>query len=319
MKRRAFLSVSASAAAGLTLLTPKAFSGMQQKPEIRLGGPLYGKHRDPGEWVLLLRKSGYKAAYCPVNPGDSPDMIKAYREAAEKNDIPIAEVGAWSNPLSADAETARQAFKKCVDALALADEINARCCVNISGSRNPKDWDAPHADNLTPVTFDLIVETTRKIIDAAKPVRTFFTLEMMPWMYPDSSDSCLKLIKAIDRKQFAVHIDPVNMITSPSVYYGNGEMIRDAFKKLGPYIRCVHAKDILIKEDTPQIQFEEVRPGLGTLDYAALLNELAKRPEIPLMIEHLNTAEEYQKAAQYIRMVGKSSGIKVSEPMTNTK
>jgi sugar phosphate isomerase/epimerase len=221
-------------------------------------------------------------------------------------------VGAWSNPLSTDAETARQAFTKCVDALALADRIQARCCVNISGSRNPKDWDAPHAENLTPATFDLIVETTRKIIDAVKPNHTFFTLEMMPWMYPDSADSCLSLIKAINRKQFAVHLDPVNMVTSPSVYYRNSDMIRDAFRKLGPYIRSVHAKDIIIKEDTPQIQFEEVRPGLGTLDYSALLSEIAKRPEIPLIIEHLDSEEKYSQAAAYIRNTGKMTGIRVS-------
>jgi sugar phosphate isomerase/epimerase len=314
MKRRTFIALSASGAAGLTFITPAVFSDTPAKPDIRLGGPVYGKYNDPGEWMQLLRKAGYNAAYCPVNPGAEPELIKTYREEAGKNDIIIAEVGAWSNPLSTDAETARQAFNKCVDALALADQINARCCVNISGSRNPKDWDAPHADNLTPATFNLIVETTRKIIDAVKPTHTFFTLEMMAWMYPDSADSCLSLIKAINRKQFAVHLDPVNMVISPSVYYRNGDMIRDAFRKLGPHIRSVHAKDILIKEDTPQIQFEEVRPGLGTLDYTTLLREISKYRDLPLMIEHLNSAEEYTKAAEYIRLTGKSAGITVSEP-----
>jgi sugar phosphate isomerase/epimerase len=214
--------------------------------------------------------------------------------------------------MSSDAETALQAFKKCVDALALADQIQARCCVNISGSRNPKEWDAPNIDNLTPATFDLIVETTRKIIDAVKPVHTFYTLEMMPWMYPDSADSCLSLIKAINRKQFAVHLDPVNMVTSPSIYYRNGEMIRDAFRKLRPYIRSVHAKDILIKETAPQVQFDEVLPGQGILDYPALLSEIAKNPEIPLIIEHLDAEEKYRQAAAFIRETGKKAGISVS-------
>jgi sugar phosphate isomerase/epimerase len=315
MKRRFFIALSAASTAGLTFLSPSVFSNNPLKSDIRLGGPVFGKYNDPGEWIQLLRKAGYKTANCPVNPGADKELIKAYREEAWKNDIVIAEVGAWSNPLSTDAETARQAFNKCVDALALADEINARCCVNISGSRNPMDWDAPHADNLTPATFDLIVEMTRKIIDAVKPSRTFFTLEMMPWMVPDSADSCLKLIKDINRKQFAVHLDPVNMVTSPTVYYRNGDMIRDAFKKLGPHIRCVHAKDILIKEDTAQIQFEEVRPGLGTLDYTTLLKEISKCKDVPLLIEHLNSSEEYDKAAKYIRLTGQSAGISVSEPL----
>jgi len=312
MKRRSFLAVTALGAASSALMPGNLFARSGSSKEIRLGGPVYGKYNDPGEWIQLLRKAGYKAALCPVNPGADAALIKAYSEDAAKNDIVIAEVGAWSNPLSTDAETARQAFKKCVDALALADEIQARCCVNISGSRNPKEWDAPHIDNLTPATFDLIVETTRKIIDAVKPVHTFYTLEMMPWMYPDSADSCLSLIKAINRKQFAVHLDPVNMVTSPSVYYGNGEMIRDAFRKLRPFIRSVHAKDIFMKEDTAQIQFEEILPGKGVLDYTTLLKELSKMPEIPLIIEHLDAEEKYRQAAAFIRETGKNAGIPVS-------
>jgi sugar phosphate isomerase/epimerase len=312
MKRRNFITLTGAGIAGLTLVPRKGFSAIPSNPEIRLGGPVFGKYNDPGEWIRLLKKSGYKSALCPVDPGAPSDVIAGYRSAAAQNDITIAEVGAWCNPNSPDAETARQAFQKCVDSLALADEINARCCVNISGSRNPSEWDGPDPLNLTTETFDLIVETTRKIIDAVKPMKTFYTLEMMPWMYPDSTDSCLKLIKAINRKQFAVHLDPVNMVTNPVIYYHNGEMIRDAFRKLGPYIRSVHAKDILIRETAPQVQFDEVLPGQGILDYPALLSEITRRPEIPLIIEHLPTAGEYEKAAAFIRETGKKAGINVS-------
>jgi hypothetical protein len=35
----------------------------------------------------------------------------------------------------------------------------------------------------------MIVETTRSIIDAGKPTRTFFALDTMHWAYPDSPDS----------------------------------------------------------------------------------------------------------------------------------
>ena len=35
-----------------------------------------------------------------------------------------------------------------------------------------------------------------QIIDAVKPSRTFYTLEPMPWMYPDSAESYAGLIKS---------------------------------------------------------------------------------------------------------------------------
>ncbi len=52
------------------------------------------------------------------------------------------------------------------------------------------------------------------------------------------------------------------------------------------------------------MQLDEVRPGLGRLDYAVYLANLAQLdPDTPLMLEHLATEHEYQLAAAYIRGV----------------
>ena len=154
----------------------------------------------------------------------------------------------------------------------------------------------------------MIVETTRSIIDAVKPTRTFFALETMPWAYPDSPDSYLQLFKAIDRKHFGAHLDPVNLVCSPQRYYGNGVLIRECFEKLGPYIKSCHAKDILLQEKLTT-HLDEVRAGTGGLDYAVFLKELSKFPGVPLMLEHLSKAEDYDKAAAYIRGVAKDAGL----------
>jgi sugar phosphate isomerase/epimerase len=312
MKRRTFISLSASGMAALSVLPSGLAASKAEQARVRLGGQVFGKYNTPDEWIGLLKKSGYRAAYCPVSVGVDSELIKAYKLAALKNDIVIAEVGAWSNPISPDQTESEKAIQKCIDSLILADQIGANCCVNISGSRNPKFWAGPHKDNLTEVTFDLIVEATRKIIDAVKPTQTFFALEAMPWAYPDSAESYLKLIKAIDRKQFGVHLDPVNLVTSPQIYFRNGEMIRDSFRKLGTHIRSCHAKDITLRQDNYIPQLDEIIAGKGNLNYSAFLSELAKLKDIPIMMEHLNSAEEYDKAAEYIRSVGKTLNIQLT-------
>jgi hypothetical protein len=55
----------------------------------------------------------------------------------------------------------------------------------------------------------------------------------MPWIFPTSPDSYLELMKAIDRKGFGVHLDPVNMINSPERYINNAAFLEDCFDKLG--------------------------------------------------------------------------------------
>lgn len=309
MNRRNFSKITITAATGLATIPGWANTSKMENTNIRLGGPVFKKCNNPDEWITALKALNYRAAYCPVQLGTSSDEIKRYKNAAQKADIVIAEVGAWSNPIDPDETKSKAALEKCIDSLALADEIGANCCVNISGSRNPEKWAGPHKDNLTPDTFDLIVETTRKIIDAVKPQNTFYALETMPWAFPDSVDSYEKLIKAIDRKQFGVHLDPVNLVVSPQVYYKNGEMISEAFKKLGPFIKSCHAKDILLLDNELTPHLPEVRAGLGNLNYAVYLKELAKLKNTPLMLEHLNTDEDYNLAAKYIRGVALQSNI----------
>jgi sugar phosphate isomerase/epimerase len=268
---------------------------------LRIGVPLFEKYDNSEAWVQILQKLGCRAAYCPVGLDADLPTIKAYEKAAKQADIVIAEVGAWSNPISPETETAKAAFDKCVRSLQLAEDIGANCCVNIAGSKHRENWSGPHEENFSEETFDQIVEVTRKIIDEVKPKRTFFTLEAMPWIFPESADSYLSLLKAIDRKAFAVHLDPVNMVTSPAVFYKNGDLIKECFAKLGPHIKSCHAKDLVLKQKTFMPQFDEVRPGLGKMDYRVFMSELRKYPEVPVMLEHLQTAEEYQEGMAFIQ------------------
>ncbi|HUT61687.1 MAG TPA: TIM barrel protein [Phycisphaerae bacterium] len=277
---------------------------------MRLGGPVFGKDYDPDSWAAEAKSLGWRAAFCPVPPGAPEDEVRAYAEAAAKADLVIAEVGAWSNPLSADEAERKAALDKCIGALATAERIGARCAVNIAGSRGAK-WDGPAAGDLTDETFEMVVECIRRIIDAVKPTRTFYTLETMPWMYPDSPDSYLRLIEAIDRPAFAVHLDPVNLVCSPQRYYANADLIRECFAKLGPHIKSCHAKDIVLR-DKLTTHLDECRPGAGGLDYRVYLRELSKLDaDVPLMIEHLPGREDCLAAAEHIRNVARDEGINV--------
>lgn len=307
LSRRSVLKGSLAGAAAIAATGVSASRGAGQDRRLRLGGPVFEKYQDPQGWVEAVKRLGYSAAYCPVGAKASDDEVRAYEEAARKADIIIAEVGAWSNPICRDEATRNAALEKCRTQLALADRIGARCCVNIAGSLSDT-WDGPAAENFTQDAFDLIVETTRSIIDAVQPTRTYFALETMPWAYPDSADSYLRLLKAIDRKGFGVHLDPVNLVCSPQRYYGNAALIRECFEKLGPHIRSCHAKDILLQKKLTT-HLDEVRPGTGGLDYAVFLKELSRFPGTPLMLEHLPNADEYRQAADHVRRVAEGIGL----------
>ena len=276
---------------------------------MRLGGPVFGDLKDPESWAKAHKALGYAAAYCPLGADAPDDVVKAYVDAAAAADLVIAEVGAWSNnPVSPDDKIRGKSIVDIQAKLRLADRVGAKCCVNVSGSRGER-WAGPHEDDLTQATFDAIVAVTREIIDAVNPTRTHYTLEAMQWSYPDSPECYARLVDAIDRPGFAVHLDPTNMVCSPQRYYANTELIRESFRLLGPHIKSCHAKDVSMEEKA-LVHLSEVIPGTGSLDYHAYLEELAKLDaDTPLMVEHLKDADEYKRAADHIRSVAKEIGV----------
>ena len=275
---------------------------------MRLGGPIFRTISGPDDWVKAVREKGYRAAYCPLQPGAPAVEIASYEKAARKAGIVIAEVGIWKNTLSPDPKERKAALEHAKACLFLADSIGAVCTVNIAGSLGPK-WDGPFAADLDEAAFQMIVDTTREIIDSVKPVRAVFTIETMPWMVPDSAESYLELIRAVDRPVLGAHFEPVNMINCPRRYFGNADFISDFVECLGPYIKSCHAKDVLMA-DRLTVHLDEVLPGTGGLDYPAFLKAVnSLGPEIPLMLEHLATEGDYDKAADFVRSTAKKEGI----------
>jgi sugar phosphate isomerase/epimerase len=239
------------------------------------------------------------------------ERLGATEEAFARHDVVIAEVGRWVNLLDPDSEKRRANLATVTEGLALAEAVGARCCVDIAGSFSPTSWYGPHPDNLSPRFFDAAVENARKVIDAVKPRRTTFCYEMMAWSLPDSPDACLRMAKAVDRRSFSIHLDPCNLVNSPARYYASSELIRECYRKLGPRVASVHAKD-LAWEVEMAVHFREVRIGLGSIDYGVLLTEHARyAPEAPLMLEHLKEEAEYDAARDQVVAAGARVGVRV--------
>ena len=157
--------------------------------------------------------------------------------------------------------------------------------------------------------FDLAVQTVRDIIDEVHPTGTTFCLEMMPWMVPDTPEVYRDLIQAVKREAFAAHMDPVNIVTSPRTYFDNGALIARCFEVLGSRMASCHAKDIVLRKHAV-VRLEECPPGTGHLDYRTYVRELDKLPtDVPLMLEHLGSSEEYAAARDHVVGVAAELGI----------
>jgi sugar phosphate isomerase/epimerase len=277
---------------------------------IRLGGNgIPGRDGDPFAFARAHVAYGYGAAYCPpVSIGDSQrlaDIEKAFAAV----DVTIAEIGIWKNLVAADPAVRKAHRDIALEKLAVADAVGAKCAVSYIGSYEPGSDYGPHPHNLSAEAFDDAVEVARMLIDTVKPKRAKFALEMEQYSLPDSVDMYVKLIKAVDRPAFAAHVDPVNLVMTPRVYYDTGALIREIFARLGPWIVSCHAKDIVLHHQAA-LHFDETIIGKGTMDYGTFLRELDRLGrDVPLMLEHL-TEPEYAVARDRVFQIGDQIGVR---------
>ena len=292
---------------------------------IRLGGPVFmdtskaagageshgARANDPVALAKAHRAKGYRAAYAPWVKLDDAEGIREIRKAFEVEDVMIAEVGYWENLLDTEPEERKKTRQAMVNALALAEELGARCAVDILGSYCHGNGNSVHAaDNFSQDAFDEAVEISRYMIDAVKPKTAFFAYEIFPFNVVDSPEMIAKLLNAVDREQFGVHLDLANLINCPRAYWTSGDIMRECVELFGDRIVSAHAKDIKMQEPAISVILKEVLMGTGNLDITANIRELHKLPqEIPYMMEHLPNEEAYDLAAEHIRMVAAQEEI----------
>lgn len=275
---------------------------------MRFGGMIFTPWKTPEEWAEAAVNMGYSAVYFPADHTAPVSVIDSFKKAADERDLVIAEIGVWNNTLDRDTARREAAIDKAVKQLELADYVGALCCVNIAGSYG-EQWDGPHPDNLSERAFEEVALTSQRIIDAVNPKNTCYSLEPMPWMLPHTADAYVRLIEAIDRKGFGAHLDPVNIICSPELYYNNGRVIEEWFDKLSPAIYSCHAKDITLSGRLT-VHLDECRPGLGALDYEAYLKCMTRLDESAcLMLEHMTLESDYTEAVRYLKGLAVGLGI----------
>ena len=259
------------------------------------------EHTTPQDWASKHKALGLESVVFPVSCLDGEDCVMAYKKAADDAGLIVAEVGIWRNTLAADPQERRQWIDYSIQQLRMADEIGAKCCVNVVGTPYGPRWDGGYRNNFSKELWQMAISMIREIIDTARPKQTKFCIESMPWMIPSTPDEYLKLIEEVDRTEFGTHLDVVNMITSPQKYFFNDEFLHECFEKLKGTICSCHLKDIRLKEEYT-FQLEECACGQGTLDlelYARLADE--ENSNMPMIIEHLTTDEEYATSVRYVR------------------
>lgn len=278
---------------------------------MRLGGPIFQNKEDPQGYVAEHLKKGYRAGYCPAGLTVADTVkIGQYREACKAGDLLIAEVGVWCNPMSLDVAEAKKNIDYSIERLAFAEELQAKTCVNIIGTRYADSWYGPCAENFSEDFFAHAVDVSRQIIDAVNPKYTTMSFELFAFNFLDSAEEYVRFLQAVDRKQAAMHFDPTNCINSVRALYQQKALFSQTFDLLGDRMVSVHIKDIKLNPEPFSVMLDEVPMGTGDIDEVWLLQQLAKMPaDLPVLLEHLPDEATFDSAAAAVRGLAEQAGV----------
>ena len=264
-------------------------------------------HNTAREWAKKHSDLGLSAVVFPVNCNAEKQKIIDYKKAADDYGLTIAEVGAWCNLLDKNPEKAKANLDYSMRTMEMAEEIGAKCVVNISGSLSKEFWDGGARENFSEETFECVAQIITKIISVAD--KCPFTLEPMPWMIPYDADNYLKILQQMNDSRFAVHMDAVNMICTPKKYFFQQEYLKEIFDKLGNRIVSAHLKDLKLSNRLT-FRLEECAPLDGGFETAFYLQGLEKLScDMPVIIEHLEKDQEYLLAVEKIKRLCEKENI----------
>ncbi len=226
--------------------------------------------------------------------------------------LAIVQLGCYRNLISVDPEVRSQAIEDVAAAMDVAGNAGVQTIVCGGGHRDPaipRARRSVHPDNWSDRALDVMIEScqeiVRKVSDHAAP------LCFEPWVITSLNTPARieRVIRAVDHPKVGVELDLANLVTIER-YFDTAGLITECFDRFGEKIHLVHLKDAVLRPEPYLYHIGEALVGDGIIDYPVLLTLLAKRsPGASLMVEHIRSEADAEKALAHMRRIADQVGI----------
>jgi len=235
-------------------------------------------------------------------------IFQPFRDAG----LAIVQLGCYRNLISVDARVRRRGIEDVAAAMQVAVRAGVEAIVCGGGHRDPSNPSARrsvHPDNWSDSTLDVLIESCREIVSLVGDDSAPLCFE--PWVITSLNTPARleRLVRAVDHEKVAVELDLANLVTLER-YFDTAGLIRDCLDRFGDKVRLVHLKDAILTPEPYIFHIGEAIVGDGIIEYPVLLELLQKcSPDASLMVEHIKSEADAQKAVSYIKSIASGAGI----------
>ncbi len=226
---------------------------------------------------LALNKaiSGLNLKRGDLNPG----LAWAIGQAFQRNNVQIAVLGCYINPIHPDEGPRSELLGFFKDHLRIVRDLGGSVVGLETGTPNA-DY-APDPNTGSEATFQSLLRSIGELVRAAESLGGLVAVEAVTHHTISTPAKMKRLLDEIQSENLVVIHDPVNLINADN-HEDQARMIEEPFQLYGDRIAIIHAKDFTMKDGACR----QVPTGFGELDYARLCSLLAKhKPGISILLE----------------------------------
>lgn len=239
--------------------------------------------------------------------GITPDEVRRIGLAARDHGFRVDAVGCYINPLRLDDPGLHGV--DVTDWQTLAENMGM-----LSGVERIVCWSgtlgrtltAPNLLNAEDETFNSLFIALNGLSERARGLPVQIILEPHNAQVLSDAAACVRLARRFPGGGVKVVLDAPNLLPTKA-YALRDVRVPEMVAQIAPAVGMVHLRDFTLDEDG-QRQFW--RAGTGGLDYGAYLRAVARfLPEVPIVIEQVQTVEEMRSAREFVQSVMKENGI----------
>ncbi len=228
----------------------------------------------------------------------SPGFANHVRDAFRAQDIQIAVLGCYINPIHPDPEIKEQSLLRFEEHLRFARDFGCAIVGTETGSKNPDC--TYHPESQTEESFLELVEAVKRLAKTAEKYGSIVGIEGVAHNHTiHTYDKMLRMLELVDSPNVQVIYDPVNFFP-PDQTHNQQALMDEAFEKFGDRIVAIHSKDYILKDG---LKWGDLPAGTGEMDSAHLFKLLKdKKPGIQIILEatgHEKAEETLAYLSQY--------------------
>lgn len=229
---------------------------------------------------------------------EDESFILELSEQLKNNQIDVAMLGAYFNPIHSNKEKVSQSVAYFKNHLKMAKHFNTTLIGTETGSYNDDQWTF-HEKNSSEEAFCEVKRIFSELLEVAKEENVYLAIEPA-YHHVISSPSRLKrLIDELDHSHTRVTFDLFNLLSIHN-YENQHQLIDEMIELFHDKIRIVHAKDFIVENG----ELKQVAPGLGLLDYPYLLKKLEELPKEPVIVFEGVVGDDIMTSSTFLKQIG---------------